>query len=225
MASRKINPNAKKYANLRKQQAEVNRYLKDARTRLGKDHRVYKATISRLHQFQRKHKQTVQNTLSLTDLKTSDIDMYKELLESIKESTFINPNKYAEHQSNQIEYFREQGWGKTDEEIKSFMEFRNSDIFEDIEQQSVLPSALLDKASEYVESDLSIDDFKNTILLWNKEHINTGKGVDKDVNKFMAFADRYIDAKSEYLGNFDKAVEEYLNTNPSESFFEFLDNF
>ena len=224
MAGRKINPKAKKYESLAKEQAEVNRFLKDAKTRLGSEHRVYVSTMNKIHMFQKKHNQQRKNTLSMTDLKTTDVDMYKELLDSIKESPFINPQKYAEHQANQREYFRSQGWGETDEEVDAFMEFRNSDVFEEMVDQTIPPSDLVDKAKEYVESDLTLEDFKNTILLWNKEHMNTGQGVDKDANKFMAFADRYIDAKSERM-DFDKALEEYMATNPNMAFFDFLDEF
>lgn len=224
MASRKINPKAKKYAGLAKEQAKVNKYLKDARERLGKDHRVYTSTMNRIHMFQKKHHQARKNTLSMTDLKTTDVDMYKELLESIKESTFINPEKYAQHQASQREYFRSQGWGSTDEEVDEFMKFRNSDIFEEMTDQTILPSDLLDKSKEYVEAELTLQDFQNTILLWNREHANTGQGVDKDSNKFLAFADKYIDAKSERM-DFDKALDEYLSTNPNMSFFDFLEEF
>ena len=104
------------------------------------------------------------------------------------------------------------------------MEFRNSDIFEELEDGNIPPSSLLDKSKEYVEADLTLEDFKNTIVLWSQEHRNTGKGIDKDANKFFAFADKFIEAKSE-RADFDKALNEYLSENPNMSFFEFLEIF
>lgn len=215
MAGRKINPKAKKYEDIRKDQAEVNRYLKDARTRLGKDHRVYKATIDRIHQFQRKHNQTVQNTLSMTDLTTSDVDMYKELLESVKTSTFINPEKYAAHQANQREFFRKEGWGETDEEVDTYMKFRDSDLVSELEDYSIVPSALLNKASEFVEADMTLEDFKSMILFWENglEKNNNGEVPTNAKDEFMKFADDFIDLRNDRAGDFKKALKEYRDDN------------
>lgn len=228
MGSRIINPNAKKYSELRKNQAEVNRWLKSARTSLpnGSQHRAYQGAMNRLHMFQRKHHQTVQNTLSLKGLKTSDIDMYKELLTSMKESTFINPEKYAKHQASQRKFFRDEGWGDTDEEIDEFMKFRDSDLVKELEDYSIVPSSLLDKASEFAQADMSLSDFKTMILLWQDEQkINNKQEVSKNAkDEFMKFADNFIDAKQS-RDDFSKALEEYKTGEYPMSFFDFLKQF
>ena len=232
MASRKINPNAKKYASLRKEQAQVNRWLKEAKKGLpnGPQHRAYQGAMNRLHLFQKKHHQTVQGTLSLTGLKTSDIDMYKELLESMKESTFINPTKYAEHQANQRKFFKDEGWGRTDEEVDAYMNFRNSDLVSELEDYAIVPSALLDKASEFIEAEMSLDDFKSMILFWENK-IKTekeGQLPNNAKDDFMNFADDFIDLRNERAGDFNKALNEYRDDNNPmdfESFKYFLNNY
>lgn len=227
VVSKTINPKAKKYQGLAKKQAEANRYLKEARQTLGKDHRAYTNAMNRLHMFQRKHGLERKNTLSMSGLKTKDVELYTELVDSIRDSTYINPMKYEEHMNNQVNYFMREGWGSTPEEVQAFMDFRNSEVFESISDDSLPPSTLLDKAAEYNEGQFTLEEFGQLIKLFMKE--NSGKETDK--SEFFNYADKLVEAKKDRPDDFDKAVDYYLSEDLSSdyeyipSFFEFLDEF
>ena len=225
--SKVINPKAKKYQALAKEQAIANKYLKQARQTLGKDHRAYVNTMNKLHMFQKKHGLDRKTTLSMSGLRTKDVELYKELVESIKESTYLNPTKYQEHMSNQVNYFINEGWGSTPEEVQAFMDFRNSELFESIADENLPPSTLLDKAAEYNEGELSLDQFGQMIRLFMKE--NSGKAVDK--KDFFNYADKLVKARNDRPDDFDKAVDYYLGDDILEdydilpTFEEFLNEF
>lgn len=224
---RPINPKAKKYQGLAKKQAEANRYLKEARQTLGKDHRAYVNAMSKLHMFQRKHGLDRKSTLSMSGLTTKDVELYTELVDSIRDSTYLNPTKYKEHMANQVDYFIREGWGSTPEEVKAFMDFRNSDLFESIADENLPPSTLLDKAAEYNEGQFTLDEFGNFIRLFMKE--NSGKPTNK--SEFFDYADKLAEAKRDRPDDFDKAVDYYLSSEAEDdfdfmpSFFDFLDAF
>lgn len=215
-----INPKAKKYQSIAKKQALVNKYLRNAKETLGADHRSYVATLEKIHRFQKKHNLTRQSKLSMTGLKTNDVKMYDTLLDSIIDSTFINPEKYKAHVENQAQFFIDQGWGSDEDEVKVFMEFRDSPLFEELEDIIQVPSSLLDKASEFTQADLSLDDFKQAIRLFMKEY-------DKHTyskKEFFEFTDKYMEAKAE-RDDFDKAYNEYMQGNTPKSFFDWLNEF
>ena len=245
MASKKrgrsINVKAKKYTtvksfkykdasgeihkiSLRDKTRLANSYLKQAKDTLGSTHKSYIATMAKIHTFQKKHWQTRQGRLSMTDLRTGDIDMYDNLLDSIIESTYMNPEKYATHTKNQTDYFMSQGWGKTEAEVKDYIDFKTSDVFEEIVDLNIPPSSLFDKAAEYAESDLTIEDFKKTIRTFMKSNRVSGIKKDEAAANFFAYADDYMMLKEE-RPDLDKAYEEYMSLDTTETFFEFLDRF
>ena len=204
---RPINPRAKKYQGLAKKQAEANRYLKEARITLGKDHRAYVNVMSKIHMFQKKHGLDRKNSLSMSGLTTKDIELYTELVDSIRDSTYINPENYEKYMQQQEAFFRKEGWGKTSSEIKAFMDFRDSDVFEEIAGETVTPSSLLDRAKEYKEGQFNLEEFSQVIQLFMRE--NAGKKTDK--RQFFNFADKFETAKKSRPDDFDKAVDYYLS--------------
>lgn len=205
-----INPKAKKYQGLAKKQAEANRYLKQARITLGKDHKAYKNTMNKIHMFQKRHGLDRKNSLSMSGLTTKDVELYTELVDSIRDSTYINPKNYELYIEQQEAFFRKEGWGKTSKEIKAFMDFRDSDVFEEIAGETVTPSSLLNRAKEYNEGQFNLEEFGQIIQLFMRE--NAGKEADK--RDFFNFADKFEKAKKEKkedLDDFDKAVDYYLS--------------
>ena len=129
-----INPNAKKYTtnktfkmntsegvkkvSLKQKQAIANKYLKIARENLGTNHRSYTAVMDRVHAFQKFHGQSKRPTLSMESLKTGDVDIYNQLLDSIIDSTYTNPEKYEKHKANQLDFAIEKGWAKNQKEAE-----------------------------------------------------------------------------------------------------------
>lgn len=219
-----IKSSAKKYAGLRKKQALANKYLKEARVALGSNHRTYVATMNRIHMFQKKHGQSRKSTLSMESLRTGDVDMYNQLLDSIIDSTYTNPEKYREHKKNQLEFAMTKGWAKTEKEAEEIYNFRNSSLFEELEDLGLsdVPSDILDRVKKYNQADMSLEDFKQMTRTFLRGYDNNSLSS----NEFFDYADKYMQARRDREDDFDKAVEAYLEGDEYEiSFLEFLKGF
>ena len=235
-----INPSAKKYTtsktfkmntsdgvkkvSLKQKQAVANKYLKIARENLGTNHRSYTAVMDRVHAFQKFHGQSKRPTLSMESLKTGDIDIYNQLLDSIIDSTYTNPEKYEKHKTNQLGFAIEKGWAKNQKEAEEIYNFRNSDLFAQLEDLGLsdVPSEILDKAAKYGQADLSLDDFKKMTQTFLRAY-DTG---DETSNTYFDYADKFMKAKSQRKDDFDKALNEYLKDDTLEdSFLVFLSKF
>lgn len=237
---RLINPSAKKYSSekrfkiktkdgyskvsLKQKQALANRFLKEARNNLGSNHRTYVATMNRIHMFQKKHGQSRRPTLSTESLRTGDIDMYNQLLDSVIDSTFINPENYQEFKSNQLDFAISKGWAKDYKEAEEIYNFRNSSLFEELEDLNLvdIPSEILDRTMKYGQADMSLEDFKQMTRTYLRGYAN--KSLSS--NEFFDYSDKYLAAKKARKDDFDKAVDTYLeNTETTLSFLEFLNQF
>ena len=89
---------------LKTKQALANKYLKSDRENLGVNHKIYISTMNKVRMFQVKHGQTKRPTLSLESLKTGDIEIYNQLLDSIIDSTYTNPQKYEQYKEQQLDF-------------------------------------------------------------------------------------------------------------------------
>lgn len=219
---RNINPKAKKWKALRKKQALTNRYIREARQRLGRDNRYYISTMNKVHMFQKTHRQSRRQYISMEALRTGDIEAYENLLDSILENTYINPEKYEKHKSAQIERAIEEGWAENEEEAELVYEMRNSDLFEELEDiiGENMASEVLDKYAEYVQEELSMDDFYTMLKTYKKGYSN-----DSETSaSFFDYADRFISLMQE-RDDITKAAEEYLKDESGLSFEDFLEQF
>lgn len=189
--SRKINPKAKKYANLRKKQALANKYLKQARKELGVNHKQVMSAMNRLHMFQKKHKQARRQTFSMTDLTTKDVELYEQLLDSVLDSTYLNPSKYKDFESSQLDFAIQQGWAKNQEEAKRVYDFANSDLVEELKDVARIdiPSKIVEKYAKYIQGELTQDDF----IQMSRAFMNYYESGEMSTGEFFDFADSFKD--------------------------------
>ena len=218
-----IKSTAKKYEGIRKKQALANKYLKTAKANIGVNHRSYVATMDKIHMFQKMHGQSRKQTLSMEALRTGDVEMYEQLLDSIIDSTYINPNKYEKHKKNQLEFAIEQGWAKNENEAQKIYDFRNSSLFEELEDLGLsdVPSDILDRAKKYNQADLTLQDFQNMTRAFLKEY----KNDDVKSSEFFDYSDKYMKAKQERKEDFDKALNVYFEDEIEGKFLDFLKTF
>lgn len=235
-----INPKAKKYSSernfkiktkdgfkkisLKQKQAIANKYLKESRITLGANHRTYVATMNRIHMFQKKHGQTRKPTLSMESLRTGDVDMYNQLLDSVIDSTFTNPENYQEFKNNQLDFAISKGWAKNYKEAEEIYNFRNSSLFEELEDLNLvdIPSEILDRTMKYGQADMSLEDFKQMTRTYLRGYANESLSS----NEFFDYSDKYLEAKKTRKADFDKAVNAYLEDDETTlSFLGFLKQF
>lgn len=218
-------------ADLEKKTDLINSYLTDAEKRLGNDHRFYKQTLTKIERFQKKHELQVNpNTLSVSNLKEKDYEIYNNLLDSINDSKYINPYNYKEYVKQQEEIFKKEGWSTDRGSVKAYMNFRDSALFEELVNMNILPSQILDKGTEdTLEGDnvLTLNDFKKGIRAFIKSKGKTGVKLDKGHQDFVKFIDDYIKLKGERSADFDKGLKEYFSkeTPKGTDLFEFFNEY
>lgn len=218
-------------AELEKKTDLINSYLNDAEKRLGNDHRFYKQTLTKIERFQKKHELQVNpNTLSVSNLKEKDYEIYNNLLDSINDSKYINPYNYKEYVKQQEEIFKKEGWSTDRGSVKAYMNFRDSALFEELVNMNILPSQILDKGTEdTLEGDnvLTLNDFKKGIRAFIKSKGKTGVKLDKGHQDFVKFIDDYIKLKGERSADFDKGLKEYFSkeTPKGTDLFEFFNEY
>lgn len=185
----KINQKAAEFKDLRKKQALANRYIKEQRLELGKSHRFFKSAMNRVKDFQRKHGLKVQSRFSMKDLEETDVEMYEQLLDSIIESTYMNPETYKNFKESQLDYAISQGWAKDREDAELIYEFANSDIVEDLKDKASIdiPSKIVEKYAKYMDSQMTKEDFEDMA----KSFMKLYSSGDIGTSEFFNYADAY----------------------------------
>ena len=195
--------NAKKYANLRKKQAQANKMIKEAKGRLKQGHDALDRLKEHKGKFYHKRGLKSQGNLSFKNLETKDLDAYENMLDSIINDTYINETKYRQHEEKMKERIKE--WFNnddvTDEMISEFNEKLEGDLFNDLLSQGMTPSELATLESEYVINGLTPEDFY--------EMIRDFKSSNETIDNFFTYADSYMSdiARNNYLHElFEKEV-------------------
>ena len=186
-----INKRAKKYESLRQKQALANKYIKQQRTELGESHRFVKSAMERIKTFQNKHDLPNSKRLGMKHLKEEDVESYNQLLDSIIDSTYMNPIRYQEFKESQLEYAVAQGWADDRDEAELIYEFANSDIVDDLKDKASIdiPSKIVEKYAKYMAGRLTKEDFTNMVESFMKRY----SSGDLKTGDFFNYADVYKD--------------------------------
>ena len=191
----------KNYDVLREKQRIANRYIKQARQRLGDDHRYVNSAINRISMFQKKIGKKPSARLSMTKLNDSTAEKYEVLLDSIIENTYINPEKYEEHREKQIEFAINEGWAKDRAEAEKVFSFANSELVAQLKDIGLgdIPSKIVEKYVKYMQGNMSEEEFINMATSFMSGY---SKG-DSRVEEFYDYADMY----AQYHEQFEKIQE------------------
>lgn len=202
------------YEELARKQRIANRYLKQARQNFGENHRFVNSAVNRINMFQKKRGKKLTTRLTMSKLTEADVKDYNTLLDSIIESTYLNPEKYEAHKERQLQFAIDEGWANTIEEAEKVYKFANSDIVADLKERGLgdIPSKLVEKYAKYVQGEMSEEDFINMASMYMEKY---SEGT-MTANEFFDFADTY----AQYYEGFTKVQElEHQNGLDTESTF------
>ena len=183
---------AKKYAELRKLQARVNRMLYKS-THIEKGNGKRKQVLAMKRQFYKSRGIKNPKHLSFRDLSPKDIKAYTELLKSIENNTFINPEKYAKYQEKMRQKFESYGYGFEYEDIKNTMD-ELSDLLDELYIEGLTPSDFWQAYNEITNDYGEIKQEEFTEML--QDYLNEIKYGDMTIQQFYVFADEWYDKRT-----------------------------
>lgn len=182
---------AKKYADLRAKQKLANEILYGAKDYLGTDHSAIKNALQRKKKFYNKRGLKNPPKLSFKNLTVKDLPMYEQLLDSIINNTYLNPQKYEQH----IEKLKENTskqildvFGGNAQEYDSFLE---SDIFKQLIDMGINPSDLINYMEDFYSNGFSLEDF----IAMTKDFIKDVDAGSYTIDDFFIYADEWQDEK------------------------------
>lgn len=177
------------YIELREKQRLANKYMKDAKERLGENNRYFNSAVNRITMFQKKAGKTPSMRLTMTKLTDENSDKYERLLDSIIDSTYINPEKYELHKQRQLDFAINEGWASNREEAEQIYDFANSELVAELKDMGLgdIPSELVEKYAKYTQSNMTEEDFTDMAKMFMKSY-SSGE-VSKE--QFYDFVDTY----------------------------------
>lgn len=201
---------AKKYADLRAKQSLANQMLYGSKKYLKGDHSARKSALQRKKNFYNKRGLKNPSRLTFKNLTIKDLKAYENLLDSIINNTYLNPEKYKEHLNRIKENVSQNvldAFGGSAEEYDDFME---SDIFKMLIDMGIDPSTLVRYMQEFANSGFSMTDFINA----SREFIQEVDAGTYTIDNFFAFMDEWQERKQgndETTKTFKEQATEWFN--------------
>ena len=183
--------NSKKYAKLRILQARVNKMLYKS-THIEKSNGKRKQVLAMKRQFYKSRGIKNPSRLSFRDLSPKDIKAYIQLLESIENNTFINPEKYAKYQEKMRKKFESYGYDFTFDEIEEVL---NDDVIDDLIKDGMSPSdfwAIYDDYTKGNTDEERVNEFLKMTLQFKKDFDNNNVTLED----FYVYADAYFSGRT-----------------------------
>ena len=181
---------AKKYAKVRQLQATANRMLYKS-THIEKSNSKRKQVLAMKRQFYKSRGIKNPSRLSFRDLSPKDIKAYENLLQSIINNTYINPEKYKQFQDKMRDKFKQQGYDFEYDDIKDIFD---SDIISELLDLGMSPSDFWqvynDITVDYGE--IKPDEFITMLMRFENEM----KYGDMTIDEFYEFADNYFSRRA-----------------------------
>lgn len=182
---------AKKYAELRKLQARVNRMLYKS-THIEKSNGKRKQVLAMKRQFYKSRGIKNPSHLSFSVLSSKDIKAYTELLKSIENNTFINPEKYKQYQQKMKYRFDEQGYEFDYEEIDEILD---NEIIDELLHAGLTPSDFWAVYDEYTRGNKDKDRAEIFIESMRSFYEDYNAG-DVTLDDFFVYTDAYIERRT-----------------------------
>ena len=182
---------AQKYKELRILQARVNKMLYKS-THIEKTNSKRKQVLAMKRQFYKSRGIKPPKHLSFKDLQPKDIKAYTELLKSIENNTYINPEKYKQYQDKMREKFDTYGYDFDYDEIENVL---HDDIIDDLIKDGMSPSDFWAIYDDYTKGNTDadrVDEFLNMALRFKRDY--DAKNVTLD--DFYVYADAYFSGKT-----------------------------
>ena len=183
--------NAKKYKELRELQTKVNKMLY-ASDHIEKTNVKRQQVLAMKRQFFKSRGIKNPSKLSFKNLSPKDIKAYKNMLESIANNTYINPEKYKQYQQKMREKFDSYGYDFEYEEIKDVLE---SDIVQELVHEGLTPSEFWQVYNEITTDygKIDVDDFYDMA----RAFLHEIRYSDMSINEFFVYADEWFTKQQE----------------------------
>lgn len=177
---------AKKYKHIRELQATANRMLYKS-THIEKTNSKRKNVLAMKRQFYKTRGIKNPSRLSFSVLSPKDINAYEQLLVSIINNTYINPDKYKQYQEKMREKFKEHNYGFEYDDIKDFLE---SDIVQELKGEGLSPSDFWQVYNDITQDygKVDIETFYHMAMDFYQEL----KYGDMTLEEFYVFADEWF---------------------------------
>lgn len=189
---------AKKYKSLREKQAIVNKKMKQARARLGKDHREIEKIKSKKKTFFNKRGIKNPSQFSFKNLSKEDIKAYEELLDSVindfETNTYLNEEKYEELRERLEEQFNEQ-WGDIPIPADDLIDILESDIIDQLKELGIPYVSIFDMFEDY--TNISKEDMLDAL----KDFLKAYREEDTTADDFLKWTDDYLTIRNTYGKN------------------------
>ena len=187
---------AQKYKELRALQARVNNMLYKS-THIEKSNGKRKQVLAMKRQFYKSRGIKNPSRLSFSVLSTKDIKAYTELLKSIENNTFINPEKYKQYQEKMREKFDSYGYNFSYEDVRKLLD---SEIIQELINEGLTPSEFWQVYNEITTDYSDIDE--EQFFYMATDFLQEIKYGDATINEFFVYADEWFSKRAkETSGN------------------------
>ena len=191
---------AKKYAGLREKQKLANEFLYGSKKYLKEGHSARTNALAMKKQFYKSRGVETRGKLSFKNLSTKDLKAYEQMLDSIINNTYLNPQKYQEHikkvkenNAKQILDMFADDSGDEDSGAKAFDDFMLSDIISQLIQEGINPSTLMNYISSWSDGGFTLEQFIEASKSFMEEY----EAGNYSITDFFGYMDDY---KADHTG-------------------------
>lgn len=190
--------NAKKYKELRELQTRVNKMLY-ASDHIEKTNAKRQQVLAMKRQFFKSRGIKNPSKLSFKNLSPKDIKAYKNMLESIANNTYINPEKYKQYQEKMREKFDSYGYNFSYEDVRKMLD---SEIIQELINEGLTPSEFWQVYNEITTDYGDIDEEQFFYMCTDfLQEIHYG---DATINEFFVYADEWFERKQKEMQETDE---------------------
>lgn len=181
---------AKKYEHTRMLQATANKMLYKS-THIEKSNGKRQQVLAMKRQFYKSRGIKNPSKLSFKNLSPKDIKAYEQMLESIINNTYINPEKYQQFVDKMRDKFNAQGYEFEYDDIKDILD---SDLVQELFEMGMSPSDFWQAYNELTVDygEMQPDEFMNMLKHFRNEMVYG----DMSISEFFEYADNYFNQRA-----------------------------
>lgn len=190
--------NAKKYKELRELQTKVNKMLY-ASDHIEKTNAKRQQVLAMKRQFFKSRGIKNPSKLSFKNLSPKDIKAYTNMLESIANNTYINPEKYKQYQEKMREKFDSYGYNFSYEDVRKMLD---SEIIQELINEGLTPSEFWQVYNEITTDYGDIDE--EQFFYMCTDFLQEIRYGDTTINEFFVYADEWFERKQKEMQETDE---------------------
>lgn len=179
---------------------------------LKEDHTARKNALQRKKNFYKSRGLKNPPRLSFKNLTVKDLKAYEQLLDSIINNTYLNPEKYKEHLNKLKENTAQNILNAFNGSVEEYDEFMETDIIKMLIDMGIDPSTLQRYMQEFANEGFTMDDF----IKASKYFIEQANAGSYTIDDYFSFMDTWQDTERERRENetsktFKQQAEEWFS--------------